>query len=126
MKLQASEASNLKNLQSQNARSAENRVWLSALAVIHGRLSRLCLFESAQAIVSACCPPVHGLDFAQHVSEQRLVALARVIEPHNDRGEDAHVIAQAGDISDKPLILASKKVQISFGHSCRYNRATTV
>ena len=39
MKLQASEASNLKNLQSQNARSAENRVWLSALAVIHGRLA---------------------------------------------------------------------------------------
>jgi hypothetical protein len=39
MKLQASKASNLKNLQSQNAIQVGNRLWLSVLEVIHGRLS---------------------------------------------------------------------------------------
>src|SRR6516164_403425 len=54
MKLQASEASNLKNLQSQNARSAENRVWLSALAVIHGRLAIRALDREARSAAAGC------------------------------------------------------------------------
>lgn len=84
-----------------------------------------CLLEPAEAIVGARSPRVHGLDFAEHIGKKPLVALTRVIEPHHDSGEGAHVIAQAGHISDKPFILASKKVQIGVDYSRPYSPAST-
>ena len=59
MKLQASEASNLKSLQSQNTRSAENRIWLSVLEVVHGRLVRSeALLVAAKPIIQ---PGLRGI-----------------------------------------------------------------
>src|SRR6516164_8492830 len=76
-----------------------------------------CVFEPAEPIVGARGPRVHGLNFPEHIGKQRLMAVARVIEPRGDRSEDTHVIAQTRYVGDDPLILTSKKVQIGVGHN---------
>ena len=38
-----------------------------------------CLFEPAKAIVRTRSPSIHGLNFAEHISKQALVALTRVV-----------------------------------------------
>ena len=53
----------------------------------------------------------------EHVGEKRLMALAGVVEPHNYRGQDAHVVAEAADLRDQALVLLCDEAQAGLGHS---------